>query len=81
MHSGRDPNIGLFKLYLMDVYGNRELLYQGRHNVLYAQPVRPRARPPVLGDQCDMPGSERARPSVRPGVVFSSTIFDSPRRS
>ncbi|HOD82275.1 MAG: hypothetical protein BWX88_03132 [Planctomycetes bacterium ADurb.Bin126] len=76
MHSGRDASIGRFKLYLMDVYGNRELIYQGEHNVLYAQPVRPRRRPPILGDQCDRPGSERAQPTVRPGVLFSSNIFD-----
>ncbi|NQT85411.1 hypothetical protein HQ560_01520, partial [bacterium] len=46
--SGRDGRRGLFKLYLMDIYGNRELVHQGRHNVLYGQPVRPRKRPPVL---------------------------------
>ena len=29
-----DPNLGLFKLYLMDIYGNRELIYEGDKNVL-----------------------------------------------
>jgi hypothetical protein len=36
MRSGHDPTIGKFKLYLMDIYGNRELIYQGENNVLYA---------------------------------------------
>ena len=76
MRSGHDPTIGKFKLYLMDVYGNRELIYQGDNNVLYAQPVRPRTAPPVLPDVADMPGSEKDNPAIRPGVFFSNNIFD-----
>ena len=48
MHSAHDPTLGKFKLYLMDIYGNRELLYEGDQNVLYAQPVRPRKSPAAL---------------------------------
>jgi len=77
MRSGHDPNIGKFKLYLMDIYGNRELIYQGDNNVLYAQPVRSRKTPPVLPDVADMPGSEKDNPTIRPGVFFSNNIFDS----
>ena len=76
MHSARDPAIGKFKLYLMDIYGNRELLYEGDHNVLYAQPVRSRKSPPRLPDLTEMPGPEKNQPSVRPGVFFSNNIFD-----
>ena len=76
MHSAHDPTIGKFKLFLMDIYGNRELLYEGDHNVLYAQPVRPRKSPPQLPDVADMPGSEKNGPPIRPGVVFSNNIFD-----
>jgi len=76
MHSAHDPTIGEFKLYLMDVYGNRELIYEGDHNVLYAQPVRPRDVPPQLPDLADMPGSEKNAPTVRPGVFFSNNIFE-----
>ena len=76
MHSAHDPTIGKFKLYLMDIYGNRELIYEGEHNVLYAQPVRPRKSPPRLPDLADLPGSERNAPTVRPGVFFSNNIFD-----
>jgi hypothetical protein len=75
MHSAHDSTIGKFKLYLMDIYGNRELLYEGEQNVLYAQPVRPRQAPPQLPDVGDMPGSEKNAPEVRPGVFFSSNIF------
>ena len=76
MRSGHDPTIGKFKLYLMDIYGNRELIYQGENNVLYAQPVRSRKTPPLLPDVGDMPGSERDNPTIRPGVFFSKNIFD-----
>ncbi len=77
MRSGHDPTIGHFKLYLMDIYGNRELIYQGEKNVLYAQPVRARKSPPPLPDLADMPGSEKDNPTIRPGVFASNNIFDS----
>lgn len=75
MHSAHDPTIGKFKLYLMDIYGNRELLHEGEQNVLYAQPVRSREVPPQLPDVGDMLDSEQGAPRVRPGVFFSSNIF------
>ncbi|HJN17127.1 MAG TPA: hypothetical protein QGH10_16595, partial [Armatimonadota bacterium] len=76
MRSAHDPTIGQFKLYLMDIYGNRELLYEGENNVLYAQPVRSRKMPMALADLADMPGPESENPVVRPGVFFSHDIFD-----
>lgn len=76
MHSAHDPALGKFKLYLMDVYGNRELLFEGDQNVLYAQPVRPRKSPPVLPEAADLPGTEGDRPTVRSGVFYSNNIFD-----
>jgi hypothetical protein len=76
MHSAHDPTIGKFKLYLMDIYGNRELLYEDDQNVLYAQPVRARKVSPVLPDVADLPGSEKDQPAIRPGVFFSNNIFD-----
>jgi len=74
--SARKSGNGFFSLYLMDVHGNRELIYSGAANVLYAQPVRPRARPPVLSDAADRPGSERDKPTVRPAVFVSADVFD-----
>jgi len=76
MRSGHDPNIGKFKLYLMDIHGNRELIYEGDNNVLYAQPVRPRKKPPLLPDIADIPASEKEKPKIRPGVFFSNDIFE-----
>lgn len=77
MHSAHDPTLGKFKLYVMDVCGNRELIYQGENNVLYAQPLRARKRPPLMPDVADMPGSEKDNPTIRPGVFVSNNIFDS----
>ena len=77
MRSAHDPTIGHFKLYLMDIYGNRELIYEGDKNVLYAQPVRPRQRPRLLPDMADMPGSEKDHPTIRPAVLVSNNIFES----
>ncbi|MDP7290495.1 MAG: hypothetical protein QGH94_21120, partial [Phycisphaerae bacterium] len=41
---------GKFILYLMDVDGNRELIYEGHHNILHAMPLKPRMVPPVRPD-------------------------------
>ena len=35
---------GKFVLYLMDVDGNRELIYEGTHNIFHAMPLAPRAQ-------------------------------------
>jgi hypothetical protein len=66
---------GANRLFLMDIYGNRELIYQGRQGILYAQPVRPRKAPLSLPDTADFPGSEKDHPVVRPGVFFSNDIY------
>ena len=76
MRSGHDPNIGKFKLYLMDIYGNRELIHEGDNNMLYAQPVRSRKTPRSIPDIADMPGSEKDNPTIRPGVFYSNNIFE-----
>jgi len=65
---------GKFVLYLMDVYGNRELIYEGINNVLHALPVRPRVNPPVIPDLVRWPSREdRLNPD--PGVVFSTDVY------
>lgn len=76
MQSARERPLDKFKLFLMDIYGNRELLYAGDHNVLYAQPVRAREIPQRLPDVADLPGPEKQSPAVRPGVFFSNNIFE-----
>jgi hypothetical protein len=70
------PVDGRFALYLMDVWGNKELVYEGAYDVLYAQPVRPRPRPPVVPDRVDWPGSEREGRPVTPGTVYSGNVLE-----
>ncbi len=66
---------GKFNLYLMDVHGNRELLYTGRHNAWHAIPFRPRKKPPVLRDAVAWPGTGKNHKPVRNGVFLSSNVF------
>ena len=64
-----------FRLYLMDVHGNRELIYEGVHNVWHAIPSsRARVRP---GSRTAWPGPARARTASRskPGVFYSADVY------
>jgi hypothetical protein len=73
--SGLDRGDGKFRLYLMDVSGNRELIYEGVYNVLHALPVRPRVAPPRLPDRVAWPGTGRERKTVEPGTFFSADVY------
>ena len=63
-----------FRIYLMDVHGNRELIYEGLHHAWYAMPVRPRAVPPQLPDLVTWPGTGAARKPAQPGVFYSGDV-------
>jgi Hydrazine synthase alpha subunit middle domain/Concanavalin A-like lectin/glucanases superfamily len=65
---------GKFVLYLMDVSGNRELIHEGIYNAAFAQPLRPRPRPPVLADRVAWPTRDQ-RAAPRPGLIFSSDVY------
>ncbi len=65
-----------FRLYLMDVDGNRELLYEGVHNVLQAMPIRPRQAPPVLVDRVAWPGTGEARKPPQDGELYSPDVYE-----
>ena len=65
---------GKFVLYLMDVQGNRELIYEGEHHIFYAQPLRPRPEPPVLQDRVAWPTREE-RLNPADGVIFSGNVY------
>ena len=67
---------GRFRLYLMDVRGNRELIYEGAHNVLHAIPVRPRSVPPTQPDRVVWPGTGPNRRAVETGVFFSADVCE-----
>lgn len=61
-----------FSLYLMDIHGNRELIYTGKKSVWYARPLLPRTPPPALPDMVAWPA-----PGEQPkeGVLFSPNVY------
>ena len=67
---------GRFRLYLMDVFGNRELIYEGIHNILNAIPIKARQRPPVHPDGVVWPGTGPNRKPNEPGTLFSSDVYE-----
>ncbi len=72
---GQTPfSAGPFNLYLMDVRGNKELIYRGQHNAWYGTPVRTRPRPPALPHQVAWPGQDRA--TQKPGILFSPDVYE-----
>ncbi len=65
---------GKFVLYLMDTDGNKELVYEGVHNILHAMPVKPRPKPPALPSTVQWPTmAERLSPAD--GVIFSNNVY------
>ena len=64
-----------FRLYLMDVHGNRDLVYEGVYNVWHAIPVRPRPAPPRQPDRVAWPGTGKDRKPVEQGVFFSADVY------
>ena len=65
---------GKFQLYLMDLEGNRELVYEGENNIFHAMPLKPRPTPPVIADRVAWPTmAERDNP--KPGVLFSNNVY------
>ena len=64
-----------FRLYLMDVHGNRELIYEGVHNAWHAMPVKRRPVPPEHPDRVVWPGTGKDRKPVEPGVFFSADVY------
>jgi len=63
-----------FSLYLMDVYGNRELIYKGKHNAYHAMPLCKRPTPPAFPDRVQWPeiGSDE-KPAD--GILYSNDVF------
>ena len=65
-----------FRLYLMDVHGNRELIYEGAFNVLHAMPVRPRPVPPARPDRVAWPGTGPEHKPTQPGLLYSPNVYE-----
>ncbi len=66
---------GKFRLYLMDVHGNRELIYEGVYNAWYAIPIRPRPVPPSQTDRVAWPGTGENRTAKKPGVFYNADVY------
>jgi hypothetical protein len=67
---------GKFRLYLMDVHGNRELIYEGAHHVWHALPVKPRTPPPQHSDLVAWPGTGNDRKPPQPGTFYSANVCE-----
>lgn len=62
-------------LLLMDLDGNRELIYEGAHHIFHAQPLRPRAVPQARLDLVKWPTFEN-RDKPEPGIIYSNSVYD-----
>ena len=65
---------GKFRLYLMDVRGNRELISEGAHHLWHALPVKPRVAPPQHADVVAWPGTGKDRQPPQPGIFYSANV-------
>ncbi len=74
--SVKHPETQQFSLYLMDVYGNRELIYAGNHNVWHAMPLKPRRRPPVIPDRVEWPEIGPNQEPLPAGVLYSANVLE-----
>ena len=64
-----------FKLFLMDVYGNRELIYEGAFHALYGMPVRPRRVPRVIPDRVQWAGAQKDARPIKPGTFYCANVY------
>jgi len=65
-----------FSLYLMDIYGNRELIYEGKDNAWHAMPLKPRVKPPVIPDRVQWPKIGPDQAPLQDGIMHSSNVFE-----
>jgi len=64
-----------FRIYLMDVHGNMELIYEGVYNAWYPIPIRPRHRPLQHPDRVVWPGTGQDRRPPRSGVFYNADVY------
>jgi hypothetical protein len=74
--SARRNNDDKFRLYLMDLSGNLELVYEGEHNIWHAMPVKPRRRPLEQPDRVRWPGTGSERRDAEPGFFYSADVLE-----
>ncbi|MCP4453639.1 MAG: hypothetical protein GY809_19435, partial [Planctomycetes bacterium] len=70
------PATKKFSLYLMDMHGNRELIYTGKHNVWHAIPLKPRLRPALIPDQVQWPRIGPDQVPLKQGVLYSANVLE-----
>ncbi len=73
--SARGPD-DKFRIYLMDVRGNRELIYEGAYNAWYPIPIRPRPPPPRRPDQVVWPGTGENRKPSEFGTFYNPDVYE-----
>jgi hypothetical protein len=59
----------------MDVYGNRELIYEAAFHALYAIPLRSRKKEPVIPDHREFAGAQKDKKEIKPGIFHSADIY------
>ncbi|GHT17264.1 hypothetical protein FACS1894189_2830 [Planctomycetales bacterium] len=72
--NGPDNN-WFFRLYLMDVYGNKELIFRGNYNAYHAIPFTSRPAPQVVPDRVEWPKIGSGE-KPKPGLVVNPNVFD-----
>ena len=72
----RNPETEKFSLYLMDLCGNRELIYTGEYNAWHAMPLKPRPRPRLVPDRVAWPPLGPDQPPLEAGVLYSTNVFE-----
>ena len=71
-----EDNGWFFKLYLQDVYGNKELIYSADNaNAWYAVPFKARPVPTEIPDKVDWPKIGSGE-QPKPGYLYSNNVFD-----
>lgn len=76
LYSGQDGRDNTFRLYVMDVYGNKELLYKGDYNAYHAMPFRARIRPPAMADKVKWPKIGPDQGPLDPVTFYSNDVFE-----
>lgn len=66
---------GTYVLLLMDIHGNRELIYEGAFNIWHAMPLRPRTVPPVIADRVEWPDLAKPDAPRQPGILYSNDVY------
>jgi len=74
-HKNRRGNFR-FRLYLMDVYGNMELLYSGNKNIFHAMPLKSRPKPRLKPDMVKWPVIGKGHKPVAPGILYSNNVLE-----